>query len=81
VGRSWEGAQPVSQPTLASGNIPCHGCHAQFMNGGKPGSRNFSPFFLWVQILFWLEFKLFQEFGLFGELCKILAMYFCRCIG
>jgi len=39
VCRSWEGAQPDSQPRLASGNIPYHGRHAQFMNGGWPGGR------------------------------------------
>ena len=29
VGRSWEGAEPGSQPTLASGNTPYHKRHAQ----------------------------------------------------
>jgi len=37
--RSWEGAEPGSQSKLASGNILHHGCHAQFMNEGWPGSR------------------------------------------
>jgi len=36
VSRSWEGVQPGSQPKLASGNIPYHRRHAQFMNGGWP---------------------------------------------
>jgi len=31
VCRSWEGAQPGSEPKLANGNIPYHRCHAQFM--------------------------------------------------
>jgi len=40
VCRSWEGAQPGSQPKLADGNIPYHGRHAQFMNGGWLKGRN-----------------------------------------
>jgi len=43
VSRSWEGAWPGSKAMLADGNIPYHGCHAQFINGGRLGSRN--PFF------------------------------------
>jgi len=39
VCRSWEGARPGSEPPLANGNIPYHGCHAQFRNGGWPRGR------------------------------------------
>ena len=47
VCRSWEGAQPGSQPELANGNIPYHGCQAQFMDGGWQGGRTLSlAFFL-----------------------------------
>jgi len=35
--RSWEGAQPGSQPKLANGHIPYHRRHAQFMNRSWPG--------------------------------------------
>jgi len=38
VCRSWKGAQPGSQPKLAKGNVPHHGRHAQFMNGGWLGA-------------------------------------------
>jgi len=44
VCRSWEGAQPGSWPRLADGNIPYHGHHAQFMNGGWSGRRKLSAF-------------------------------------
>jgi len=40
VCRSWEGAQPGSEPKLADGNIPYHRHHAQFINGGWPRGRN-----------------------------------------
>jgi len=40
VCRSWEGAEPGSEPKLANGNILYHRCHAQFMNGGWPEGRN-----------------------------------------
>jgi len=39
VCRSCEGAQPGSQPKLASGNIPCRGHHARFSNGGWLGEH------------------------------------------
>ena len=42
--RSWEGAQPGSQPKLASGNIPNHSHHAQFMNGGWLGGSRLLAF-------------------------------------
>ena len=58
----WAGVQELGGSTarqiakLAKGNIPYHGRHAQFMNGGSPGRRS-SPFlrvrtFLWVQSVF-----------------------------
>ena len=34
VCRSWEGAQPGRQHKVAGGNIPYHGRHAPFVNGG-----------------------------------------------
>jgi len=43
VCRTWEGAQPRSQPKLASGNIPYCRCHVHLMNEGWPGGKN--PFF------------------------------------
>ena len=42
VCRSWEGAQPGSQPKLASGNIPYCRDHAQFMNGVWSEGRKLS---------------------------------------
>jgi len=50
VCRSWEGVQPDSWLKLASGNIPYHGCPAQFMSGGWPGGRKWLFSFLWVRI-------------------------------
>jgi len=44
--RSWEGAQPGSQPKLANGNVPYHGHHAQFTNGGWLGGRSLAFLFL-----------------------------------
>jgi len=61
VCRSWEGAQPGSQPELASGNTPYHRHRAQFMNGS------------WLR---GQESSLFQECGLFcefGEFCETLT--------
>ena len=46
-----EGAQPNSWPNLANGNIPQHGCHIQFTNGGWRGGRNLSFLLLWIWIL------------------------------
>jgi len=63
VCRNWEGAQPGSEPKLAKGNIPYHGCHAQFMNGDWPGGRNL---FSGSSTLLFHEFELFHEFGLFS---------------
>jgi len=51
VCRSWEGAEPGSQPKLASGNIPYHGCHAQFMSGGWLGGK-YSSFLFSVNLFF-----------------------------
>ena len=51
VCRSWERAQPGSQPKMAGGNIPHRRCHAQFTDGGWPGGRNLLFPFSWVQIL------------------------------
>ena len=71
--RSWEGAQPGREPNLASGNIPCHGHHAQFMNRGWAGSRD--P-------LFW-ELKLFCEFSHFGgsSAKSVSSMFRSHCLG
>jgi len=71
LGRSWARAQPGSKTQLASGNIPYHGRHAQFMSGGWLGGRN-SLLILFFESLVW-EFKssLVQEFGLFQEFHKI----------
>jgi len=44
VSRSWEGAQPGSQPKLANGNIPYHGHHAQFINGSWLRGRKLFSF-------------------------------------
>jgi len=55
VCRSWEGAEPGSQPKLARGNIPYHRRHPQFMNGGWP--RGLESSLLW-------DFELFCEFTL-----------------
>jgi len=42
VYKSWEGAQPDSEPKLANGNTPYHRCYIQYVNAGWPGGRNFS---------------------------------------
>jgi len=68
VCRSWEGAEPGSQPKLASRNISYHGHHARFMNGGWIGGRKsffFSPPFP----------QIFCEFGLFLEVHKIREIH------
>jgi len=44
VCRSWDGAQPGSQPKLASGNIPYYRYHAQFINRSWRGWQDFSFF-------------------------------------
>jgi len=56
VCRSWEGAQPGRQPKLTSGNIPYHGRHAPFVNGGGLEDRGLSAFlgFCEVRIFSWL---------------------------
>ena len=70
--RSWEGAQPGREPKLASGNIPCHGHHAQFRNGGWLGGREFSALLVFREFKSFLvqECELFWEFTLFQDLCK-----------
>jgi len=45
VCRSWEAAQPASQPKLASGIIPYHRRHAPFINGGWLGGQEFALLF------------------------------------
>jgi len=57
---SWEGAQPGSQPKLASGNIAYHGCHAQFMNGGVLGGCKTS-LSSWSLVFFCWEFCKIHE--------------------
>jgi len=66
VCRSWEGAQPGSQPRLASGNIPYHRYHAQFMNGGRPSDRKLSALHIFMS-----SNPLVQQFKLFWEFHKI----------
>jgi len=67
VCRSWEGAQPGSQPKLANGNIPYYKCHAQFINGGcGGGGRRHFALLIFVS-LDPLLFKLFWEFS---EICE-----------
>jgi len=46
---------------LANGNIPYHGCHAQFRNGGWPGAGS-SYHFREFESSLVQEFKLFLEF-------------------
>ena len=54
VCRSWEGAQPGSQPELPNGNIPYQRRQAQFSNRSWLGGRNrFFPF-PWVWIFSWM---------------------------
>jgi len=72
VYKSWEGAQPGSQSKLASGNIPYHRCHAQFINGGWLRGRNpFLSLFCGFKSTFVQEFKLCWEFDIFQDFCKI----------
>jgi len=67
--RSWDSTRPDSQSKLASRNIPRHGRHAQFMNGGWPKGRYsafqdsfFSPsFFSWEFELFCLFWGISQN--------------------
>ena len=61
VCRSWKVAQPARQPKLTNRNIPYHGHHTQFTNGGWPGDR--SSFFHYS--FFYRAFELFQEVSLF----------------
>jgi len=70
VYKSWEGAQPGSQPELASGNIPCHR-HAQFTNGGWLEGRN---------SLFSVSLNFFCEFNESSELWKACGFHDC-CLG
>jgi len=72
--RSWEGAQPGSQPKLASGNIPYDECHAQFMNEGWPGGRKISA------ILFFMSANplLSRSSKLFRDLAKFVISSFCE---
>jgi len=78
VRRSWEGAQPGSQPKLASGNIPYHGHHAQFIKGVGWGtgilffnslSEEFEYSLVRAFKLFW-KFSLFLEFHEIHEICQ-----------
>ena len=65
--KSWEGAQPGSQPKLVNGNTLYHRCHAQFINGGYLGGRD--PLFFW-------EFELFLEFGGFCSMSLATSVKF-----
>ena len=79
VCRSWEGAQPGSWPKLASGNIPCHGCHAQFINRGWPGVRN--PFFR-ESFFFSGSFNFSRSSVFLGSILKFVSCGFSdRCSG
>jgi len=71
VCRSWEWAEPGSEPKLASGNLPYHGRHALFTNGGWPGGRKLSGFLVSVSSnpLFH-EFELFWEFIFLGRFAE-----------
>jgi len=76
VCRRWEGARPGSQPKLASGNIPYHGRHAQFINGGWLGAVIGSSLFCEFESSLIWELELIQEFDLFWEFCKICEFWF-----
>jgi len=57
--------------SIASGNIACHRCYAQFVNESWPGGRNwFSLLHVFGSSLV-QEFELFQDFGLVWEFCTI----------
>ena len=73
VCRSWEGAEPGSQPKLANGNIPYHGYHAQFTNGHWPGGTNLPFLFLGVWILS------SGSLNFLGNLMKFVMSGFCDC--
>jgi len=79
VCRSWEGAQPGSKPKQANGNIPYHGHHAQFMNGGWPEGRNPAFSFPLIQILSCPGIQTFPGvqsfFRIFCEICKYLWVW------
>jgi len=51
VCRSWEGAQPGSEPKLADGNTPYPKRHGQCIKGSWLGGRSLSFLFPWVRIL------------------------------
>jgi len=65
--KSWEGAQPGSQPKTANGNIPYHICYAQFMKGGLVRGLEALSLFREFESLLSQEFKLLGEFSLFRE--------------
>ena len=75
--RSWEGAQPGSQPKLASGNIPYHRHHIQFINVDWCKGRTLS--FLRVQILscpgVWSFSWILQNSQNPGDLSSVLAAW------
>jgi len=72
VCRSWEGAQPGSQPRLANGNIHRH--HALFIRGVGRGTGILFLLSLFCEFESSLvrEFELFWEFSLCQEFCKTL---------
>jgi len=78
VCRSWEGAQPGSQPKLASGNIPYHRRHAQFINGAwwEAGGGGVGAG-ICSSLVWEFESSLVQEFKLFGEL-RLFAGIYCN---
>jgi len=70
VCRSWEGAQPASQPKLASGNIPYHRRHAQFINEGWPDGRNALFFLFFMNPFFARSLNFSGSLVLFGSATK-----------
>ena len=76
VCRSREGAQPGSQPKLASRNMPYHGCCGQYINGRWAGGQEYNLFFPRS-----LNFSVSLVF--FGEFCKIhkICYFHDRCSG
>ena len=72
--RSWEGAQPGSQPRLAEGDVPHQGCHDQFISGVWLGVGQESfPFSFSVSLnpLWCRSLNLSGSLVFFWEFCEI----------
>jgi len=81
--RSWEGAQPGSQPKLTIGNIPYHGHHAEFMNGHwLGGQESVLHISMSLNPLLAGSSNFSRSLVFFGSFMKFVISRFCdRCSG